>query len=393
MNKDLGQHPSESDLLLFLDGELGNGKVDNIRKHLDACWTCRMHAASLQEAIVEFARERERIGPAEPPSPWRDLTGDFRQIHETKRLSLARNRVGELFRKGRVALFFAVIAAFAGVMFWSLPKQTNAIERKDVPNVLEASPSQKPVASKAEPPRNSAFDRRFNPATITHEEIAVLSRLHELKADLGEPIELQRSTDRLVLTASGLKTERSQAIRVALAGIPDLTIRFTVPEVQVQEGGLPASPSTERQPVAFQTDLLAFTGGRQQLQNLGDALLDASDQVTTYVHALDNLETRFPAALVSSMSEDDRGVLRRIQSDHRIAARYAAHSLDRLIEPIFDTLGINRGIDTRETLIEASLNVDRLLNAAFAGAQSDLSDHELYVKLRKSLARVLELLD
>jgi hypothetical protein len=42
--------------------------------------------------------------------------------------------------------------------------------------------------------------------------------------------------------------------------------------------------------------------------------------------------------------------------------------------------------------MQATLNVDRLLNATFAGAQSDLTDRELYSQLRASVDRVLELL-
>ena len=63
VNKGHTQHPTENDLLLFLDGELDAGGADSVRRHLDSCWTCRMHAAGIQKVIVDFARERERTSP------------------------------------------------------------------------------------------------------------------------------------------------------------------------------------------------------------------------------------------------------------------------------------------------------------------------------------------
>jgi len=136
---------------------------------------------------------------------------------------------------------------------------------------------------------------------------------------------------------------------------------------------------------------------RQALEKLSDSLLDAGDQDTTYVHALDNLDQRFPATTVSAMSASDRAFLSQIELDHRSAARQAARTLYDLLQPIFEklsvqTLSVQPGSKNDENLLQAALKMDRLLNAALAGAQSELSDRGLYSQLRASLDRVLELL-
>ena len=81
------------------------------------------------------------------------------------------------------------------------------------------------------------------------------------------------------------------------------------------EGVAAPLTSVTRRPIVFEAELLGYTGGRQALQNLADSLLDAGDQVTTYVHGLENLEKRFPALTASTMSAEDRALLNRMELD------------------------------------------------------------------------------
>ncbi len=45
------EHPSEDDLLCYMDGELSPKLTDLLRSHLEACWRCRSRAEKLQSAI------------------------------------------------------------------------------------------------------------------------------------------------------------------------------------------------------------------------------------------------------------------------------------------------------------------------------------------------------
>jgi hypothetical protein len=343
-----------------------------------------MHAAGIQNAIVEFARERERTRPPEPPSPWRDLGSDLQRLHGTTRPSFLQR-----IRSGGVVLF-AAATAIAAVTWWSLPRQTPvpAAPKQIVP----AAPALPQMAEMRRPELPKVPERiALDPSVMTHQEVMVVARLHELKADLGEPIELERtSADRLVLTGSGLSADRAQQIRQALAGLPDLTMHFVVPHATGGSSGLGAPAPVARRAMAFEAELIQYAGGRPALEKLTDSVLDAGDQLTMYVHALDNLEKRFAGVDVSS---EDRAVLDGIQRDDRSNAAQAARALARLLGTIYDKLAIERTAPrAQQSLMQATLNVDRLLNATFAGAQSDLTDRELYSQLRASLDRVLELL-
>jgi hypothetical protein len=128
------------------------------------------------------------------------------------------------------------------------------------------------------------------------------------------------------------------------------------------------------------------------LRQFADSVLDTSDRITACVHALDNLQRRFPPSVIQTMSAEDRSLFDRIAQDHRSAARQAAHTLTHTLEPAFEILHVEPSSTGRGSLVESAVRLDRLVNGAFAGAQSDLSDPELYAQLRAALERVLELL-
>jgi len=63
-------HLPEEKLLLYLDGELPPKEAELVREHLTACWSCRMSADQVQEAVFAFVKYREaaRRSLAPPPS-------------------------------------------------------------------------------------------------------------------------------------------------------------------------------------------------------------------------------------------------------------------------------------------------------------------------------------
>ncbi len=61
-------HPSDQQLLLFSDGELPAHLADQIRAHLQACWSCRSRMAELERTIADFMQvHRQILDPQVPP--------------------------------------------------------------------------------------------------------------------------------------------------------------------------------------------------------------------------------------------------------------------------------------------------------------------------------------
>jgi hypothetical protein len=61
-------HLSEQELMLAADGELPARRRAEVTAHLEACWTCREHMATLQSTIADFVRARNHEFNDQVPS-------------------------------------------------------------------------------------------------------------------------------------------------------------------------------------------------------------------------------------------------------------------------------------------------------------------------------------
>ncbi|MCI0392506.1 MAG: zf-HC2 domain-containing protein [Acidobacteria bacterium] len=63
-------HFPENKLLLYLDGELPPKEAALVQEHLIACWSCRLNADRVQEAVFAFVEYRDQVlRPLAPPPP------------------------------------------------------------------------------------------------------------------------------------------------------------------------------------------------------------------------------------------------------------------------------------------------------------------------------------
>src|SRR5580704_183016 len=390
MTKDKRAHPQDDELLLYIDGELESAAAESTRSHLDACWTCRMRASNIQATILEYARERGRSLIPGPPSNWRDLGSDFQRIHDSVRSPslLRRITLGVFVRRGRVALIAVTATGLAAVGWFTFSRESKS-DISAMIGPVPAAPAIDPPAPTLPVAPSPVHTSHVPQKTSTvHEEVAVVAELHRLRADLGEPIELERSTDnRLVLTAAGLGHDREQEIKQVLRKFPNLDLEFSEARSVASTGADKTMTQSARRPIAFERALVQYAGGRESFQNLANNVLDASDQIAMYAHALQRIDRRF-AGTKLGMDSADRDVLAQVQEDYRNGARKAAQSLRNLIEPLFELLNIDSEPASNADLVEVAVELDRLTNAAFAGAQSNLADRDLYSELRGCLRRV-----
>ena len=138
------------------------------------------------------------------------------------------------------------------------------------------------------PPRLGA------PASIS-EELQVLAALHEIGADLGDPVEVTRAEGQLPVSGVGLRPQRQQEIRRALNGIPHVSIRFAEPdaaEMPAEPAATPAAPATERS-TGFQARIEQQLGGRPEFEKFSGQLLDFDEAAMARAYALRALAQRF----------------------------------------------------------------------------------------------------
>src|SRR5215471_1397819 len=95
-------HPTEDDLLLYVDGELASKAANHIRNHLEACWSCRVRTEKIEETISTFIDYRNHVLKPlveQPPHSWRGFDGKLNRLaKEIGRPSLFANVRGALGR-------------------------------------------------------------------------------------------------------------------------------------------------------------------------------------------------------------------------------------------------------------------------------------------------------
>lgn len=123
-------HPSDDELLLYVDGELGRKEAERLRTHLEACWSCRVRSEKIQETISGFIDYRNNVlKPAlEPPQGWRMFDAKLGRVVEEsgKRslLTLVRESLEKLFSAPRFAVALASSLCVALLLVALLPRST-----------------------------------------------------------------------------------------------------------------------------------------------------------------------------------------------------------------------------------------------------------------------------
>lgn len=104
-----GGHLSEGKLLLYLDGELPPKEATQAQEHLTACWSCRMNADRVQEAVFAFVKYRDVAlrSLAAPPS---DEKRFARRLEELRERLGKRSPLAYLYDWGRGVFFAAPVS-------------------------------------------------------------------------------------------------------------------------------------------------------------------------------------------------------------------------------------------------------------------------------------------
>jgi hypothetical protein len=129
MMPELDDHLSDEKMLLFADGET-RGRTDaDIRKHLAACWSCRLRMRELDDAIANVTRMHQEAAQAKLPPPEGPRALLKARLRE---LAAASPRPG-LRMNSNAVMRAAVCLVAAGVLVAVMWLGTNSSERKAIP--------------------------------------------------------------------------------------------------------------------------------------------------------------------------------------------------------------------------------------------------------------------
>lgn len=208
-----------------------------------------------------------------------------------------------------------------------------AIEMTELPAETPTPHATMPVPAQAMAPLPPSPSAR---AVTAGDEVRVMAALHGIGADLGEPIEVQREGDRIVVRMSSLEERRRNQIAAALAGMPFVQLR---PE-EVGRGearaplasGRMAAPADRINPLI--AELAQRLGDKVPLTDLTDELIDATDRAAERAFALRALARRFPVDVAALLPAEESGLLRKMERDHLAGLAAALQEIRRLAAPI-----------------------------------------------------------
>jgi hypothetical protein len=273
--------------------------------------------------------------------------------------------------------------------------------------------NERPAAGNAKPPVPEASNAGSVPAPSASaaDQLQVVAALHDVGADLGDPVEVSRSGSEVLVRGVGIAAERQQEIKNAIGSKPHVVVRFSdSPPAKVPEQPIPPNDSTAAGDVRqLQTRLAEQLGGRANMEQLAAQVLDSSELLMARAYALRRLAEQFPVATEQELSATDKQLLRRLRAEHSAALRQQATEIDHDLRPILsavnpatvngDTATPNNGIPSQpwqaatEDLFQSARRLDKLLGVMFGAAPSEIPAGQIPAQLKTSLAQLRARLD
>jgi anti-sigma factor RsiW len=244
------------------------------------------------------------------------------------------------------------------------------------------------------------------PEASAADELQVIAALHDVGADLGDPVEVSRSGSEVVVSGTGLAPARQQEIKNALGSKAHVVVRFsdsppaTAPDQPVAPNDAPAGDVRQ-----LQARLAEQLGGRANLEQLSAQVLDSSESLMARAYALRRLAEQFPLAAEQELNASDRQLLARLRGEHSTALRRQVTEIDRELQPILAMVpgdpgsAPNSGNPTEpwqaatEDLFQSARKLDKLVGVMFGAAPSETSVGQLPVQLKTGLAQLHARLD
>jgi hypothetical protein len=372
-------HLGDDDIVFFLDGELPSHEAERVRKHLSACWACRTAAAETEAAVLEFVRLQERVLASErPPRPWKDINAEIAALEAREQTS----------GSGAGRSWFRRFSPAWGACAMAIAALSVVPERR--PAVLNEAPRSesplKPGDSAVQPlggvpaPGIRAPEMRAQPGPM--EELRVVEILHEIGADLGEPVEVVRERERIAVRGHGLTGQRREIIVAALAGLPFVKTEFPGAQSALNAAGGTGPPPVETDPAHQDRRTTAEI-------DRSNEIVDLSDSLMARVSAVRNLDVRFAGP--PALPPDGQLRIATIQENHLREARKTWAQLKSVLERANWT---NLGPGPRElALPDAVVEFDRLVNFLFAPSENGAAaDPAAIMRLRQLIGLLDEAL-
>ena len=197
-----------------------------------------------------------------------------------------------------------------------------------------------PVRSSV-PSGKAAFAPKLS-ASIS-DELQVLSALHQIGADLGDPIDVKRSGGRVLVSGVGVPAQRQKQIHDMLDSLPNVSVNFANPAAVSSEAPAVSDGAAVSDAGAagskLQARLEQQLGGRAEFEKFSAQVLDTNEAAMSRAYALRSLAQRFPSASEAELDAAGRRELRAMAREHLDSLAAQVTAMSRLLNPVLTSLG------------------------------------------------------
>jgi hypothetical protein len=190
-------------------------------------------------------------------------------------------------------------------------------------------------------PINAPAETAATPAFS--EELQVVAALHQLGADLGDPLEISREGRQVLVSGTGIPPQRQQQIHGLLDRLPHVVVRFDDPAFPAGAMPVPSEPATRDaagpEKSTYAARIEERLGGRPQFERFSSSVLDWTDSAMTRAYALCRLAQQFPAASENQMTAEDRRTLRKLGREHLAAFAKDVRRIVNTVNPVLNEMG------------------------------------------------------
>jgi hypothetical protein len=170
------------------------------------------------------------------------------------------------------------------------------------------------------------------------DELQVVAALHEIGADLGDPVEVARTGGSVIVSGVGVSPPRQKQIRDAVAAIPHVQVQFSDPvTASAGDAVVPDSAASPSKPSAIQSRVEQQIGGRAEFERFSSQILDRNEAMMARAYAIRAMAERYPAE--TGMTAEDRQLVHDILRDNTAGLTREIGVIDRAVTPVLTAMG------------------------------------------------------
>lgn len=244
-------------------------------------------------------------------------------------------------------------------------------------------------------------------------ELDVRVVLHQLNADMGEPVMVDRSKREVNVGIWQLPEDRQRQIEAALKDMKNVSVQtdpkagqlvfandvepvshIAPMDVSSRVTAVPSSPEELKR-------MTLFLGGTEEEQIFVRTVLAKSTQVLSHVYAIHNIEQRFSPREEEALPEEDRVKLRSLVKDHAEMASAALSDLQNDMAPLNAIFSVNErdmepgsqldsatSQDEADRALTEALYTDHLLRGFLTTNATPLSPAAALPELQQQFSRL-----